>query len=487
MVDVRAVAMAAVLFLVSGWAAAAAPAPTPLWTSDEVRQARRLADEDALIFDVHTEATVPGRPPEARDITVTLAPTFTLVEQGGLRQLEDHTLCRSLSWKAGAPSFESSSCYAAVAFRVLELQNRQMLAKVLSGSGAGTEGDLVYLAEAELGVPVPNSPSLTTVKTAGAVEYLLGRTRVARVSGSAGKISPDEARRVRRFIARTINLHPQVRNGALSAGELPASIESAAGVTKTGEGRRILRISNLRRGSVPYPLPSGLASALAAQAQAGASPRDQAVQRAASVIAGKASPPEAGALRAELGKAVAERRALAGLMLLLQISQDRPGAVAPGDPLVAKLQELMASSPEATQFVEANRLAGDSRAKGDREAAARFLVSDQMKAAPFATFRNVTYANLLAGSGDVKSWDPKIAAAMPSDPVDNYWLHVAAHPWSSHAYKDAGDTYLRGYDMDQAWIAFDLGRAVDPDWRKGPMPAVAEFEEALRTGEPDFF
>lgn len=481
----QAAALALALFV--GWAEAAASGPvTPLFSGDDLRSARPLAPEDALVVDVHTEVTLPGRKKAVQDMTVTLASTFTVVDDGTSIRLEDHALCRSLTWRPGSPELKHSNCHAAVAFRVLELQNRRFLAKVLASTGAN-DGDLLHLAEAELGVEVGGGPRLAVSRAGDAVEYRLGKTVVSRTSGVAGGVSPDEAQRVRRFLARTVNLHPQVRAALMAGGGLPSSVESAAGVTKLGEGSRIIRISNLRRASVAYPLPTGLMSALAFETKAAVTPRDKAIQRAAAVIDGQAPRPSVEALRAELRKAVAERRALDGMMLLLQMSQDQPAAMVKGDPVIVELGALMRSSPDVAEFMTANQLAGDAKATGDRERAALFLISDKMKAAPFATFRYVTYANLLASAGDTKGWDPKIAAAMPAVRTDNFWLHVAEHPWSSHTYKDVGDAYLRSYEVGDAWIAFDLGRATDADWRKGPMQGLDAFEDQLRAEQPDYF
>lgn len=43
------------------------------------------------------------------------------------------------------------------------------------------------------------------------------------------------------------------------------------------------------------------------------------------------------------------------------------------------------------------------------------------------------------------------------------------------------------YETDQAWIAYDLGRAVDPNWRDGVLAAVAEREDDLKVRAPDFY
>ena len=109
---------------------------------------------------------------------------------------------------------------------------------------------------------------------------------------------------------------------------------------------------------------------------------------------------------------------------------------------------------------------------------------DQM---PFGTFRYVTFANLVRVSPGSSKWDPAIFKRMPPALVDDYWTHIAAYPWSANAYKDLGDTYIAAYNMPNAWLAFDLGREVDPNWQDGPMAEVAEYEKRLRLAQPEFF
>lgn len=135
-----------------------------------------------------------------------------------------------------------------------------------------------------------------------------------------------------------------------------------------------------------------------------------------------------------------------------------------------------------------NSLAGDQKAPGDREAAARFLANaTELDRLPFGTFRYVTYANLFRMTPQAVKWDPAIRDAMPQNLVDNYWTHIAAYPWAGNVYKDLGDTYYAGYDPMNAWLAFDLGRAIDPDWRVGVLSGLAAYEDRLRLAEPDFF
>ena len=76
---------------------------------------------------------------------------------------------------------------------------------------------------------------------------------------------------------------------------------------------------------------------------------------------------------------------------------------------------------------------------------------------------------------------------MPKNLADDYWIHIAAYPWASNAYKDVGDYYFRGYDTPAAWQAYDMGRTIDPNWATGVMASVSKMEDGIRQQFPDFF
>lgn len=480
------------LALVVGLAASAAAA-SPLWGSDLIRQARPTAEVDVLIFDLRRETTRPGKPSEIEEQVVTLAPTFTDVRHGGQRLLEDHALCKSLSWAEGVTTFENSSCYAAVAFRLAELQNRNGLARMMTEVSEGKidKAQQLHWSEAELGVARSDSKRLDVRRTDGATEYRLGRTVMARVSGSAGDLSPDEKQRVIRFLARYANVHPQVRGDLAKSGPLPSLIERDTGeALKVGQGRQVMKISNLRRTRAAYPLPPGMTSALAEEARAGTTVRGRAVRRAMDVIAGKAPSPSLSATLAAMRKSVADGRQLEAMLLFTQLTQEHRAVFAQKDSQalneVRELLPIMRQDPDAERFMNASLLAGDDQKPGDRQAAAKFLAGPKFSGLAYGTFRNVTYANLVAGA-DTESWDPAIAKQMPAERVDNYWIHIEAYPWSSNTWKDAGDGYYTQYETGEAWKAFDLGRELDPTWQDGPMKSIGEFEKTMRAQEPDFF
>lgn len=458
----------------------------PLWTSDQVRQARSLAESQALVFELRRETSRPDKPVEIATEIVTLTPTFTHIVEGDKQTLEDHALCRTMSWNRTANMFTSYSCYAVVAFKLVEIENRAVLNQIASK-------DRLFSAEAssaELGILGARPSRLEMRQTRDGREYRVGNATLTSVRGSASEVSAEEMRGLIRFLARYAPLHPQIRGDIASARVLPASIDVDAGPL----ARERLRISNVHRVPVAYPLPAGLTAALSEEARLGGSPRALALRTVSQALGGTVQKPTAEATLATMRAALTSGRGLEAVWLFMQLTQEhavafKPVNGAPSPVLIgvrAMLPQLRAD-PEAARLMAISDLAGDAQAPGDRQAAARFLSSPRMEGLAYGTFRNVTYANLLTTSPASKDWDPTIRAAMPPNRVDNYWIHIQAHPWSSNTFKDAGDAYYGAYDVVSAWTAFDLGRAVDPDWREGVMSAVGKFEGQMRQRQPDYF
>ncbi len=473
---------------------------SPLWSSDDIRAKRSTGDVEALIFDLRQERTQGGKTLTTQSV-VTLAPDFTdIADAIGGHDLDDHALCLTLSWKPVAAVVESTSCYASVGFRVYELRNRKLLGSVLDLAAKADSSNKpkaavmrLYGAEAELGVADAGVTSLSLRRTQDGPEFRLDGVLVASLKGKAADLSADEARRLVRFIARRANVHPIVRDEMAKAASLPSEIFSDFAWNAEMGGRQTLRISNVRRQRVSYPLPRGLASALAKSSREGASPKDLAVRAAMTAIESGTRAPALEETLSRAERAMAGGRGLEALFLTMQAGQDHPEAFTPSAAAknlsaIRRLGGVMQAAlkqTDAAQFMDANRLAGSRQEIGDREAAARFLASDRFAGLPFETFRNVTFANLL-GMSDTKGWAQSTLRAMP-DRRDNYWVHLAAHPWAGNAWKDAGDVYFNEFDPVIAWQAYDIGRQIDRNWRDGVLSVAARFEAQLRTNEPDFF
>jgi hypothetical protein len=255
-----------------------------------------------------------------------------------------------------------------------------------------------------------------------------------------------------------------------------------------------LTFSNLRRGPVAYPLPAGLAPDIEQAKWADDPATAKGIHEAVLAAEGRSATPRptfAELVSATVSAANAHRAMEANLRFneLVQLyrqqmtKNENAAALAQ---LRAVLPPIL-QDPEVKPFWTANSLAGDASMSGDREAAARYLAAVKLDQMPFGTFRYVTFANLVRNSKGADKWDKAILKAMPERLTDDYWIHIAAFPWAANAYKDLGDSYIEDYDTFHAWLAYDLGRAVDENWKSSVMSSVDESENRMRAGLPDFF
>uniref|UniRef100_B0SX07 Uncharacterized protein n=1 Tax=Caulobacter sp. (strain K31) TaxID=366602 RepID=B0SX07_CAUSK len=465
----------------------------PHWSSDQVRAARPLAPETALVFDVRVEETGGPRGSQVQSATVALAPTFTQIVEGGAHTLHDHALCRVFTWSDDKPIFQSVSCYALPAFLGMELENRRYLARVLAAAEGVKAAADPYWPEAELGVQDEAKDRLQRRDVPSGAEYRLDNEVVVKVTGVMTPLSAAESRSLARYFAHQQPLHPQVRRDLKSGSVLPARLEIQSRMGR-GDVRKIVTITNPRRVQMSPPLPPGLTSDLYERARA-ETVFGRGVRQALAGIDGKAKPekPSFDALLASMKDASSQGRSSEVMLLFFAMTQQYGGEFSGprGQTVRTQVIPIFAKAradATAGMLWNASDLAGDAGKPGDREAVARSLATatdlDRMM---FGTFRYVTYANLFRMTPQADKWDPAIRKAMPQDLVDNYWMHIAAYPWAGNVYKDAGDTYYAAYDPVNAWLAFDLGRAIDPDWRAGVLSGLAAYEDKLRLAEPDFF
>ncbi|MBW8880521.1 MAG: hypothetical protein JF615_03585 [Asticcacaulis sp.] len=485
-----------VLAILLLWAPAvvAAPQPTPDWGSDRVRAERPVAGQDSLVFDYIATAQPEQGEALARHGEAILAGDFNVYVTAGEYVLDDFRLCRVLSWREGQAELDNSSCYAAPALRVTEMLNRKQLDKLLTDAAPDktTPGalDLAW-SEQELATQVRTADPLTAVVKDDETQYWLGQAVAARISRHGFAFTAAEKPAVARYLARHVNIHPQVRRAILASGVLPDRIVI---MQHGGAGPSVetIAFSNFRRTRTAYPLPDGLTSTFLPQA-GDASRQARAVTQAMAVIAGTGpARPDFQRLLDQVSQAARDGKGMQGALLIFELTQVHTGALS-RDEGMARLRGIgdavqsVFRSDEAKPLVDAGRLASDRGAGPEREVAARYLAgAKDLDSLQFGTFRYVTYANLARYSDDSQTWDKDILNSMPSL-TDCYWTHIAAAPWGANVYKDLGDTYYADFDMESAWAAWDLGRAADPDWASGVMTSTADFEGQLRAGQPDSF
>ncbi len=500
--SIRVAAIVAAMALAAAAPVSAQPAAVgPTWTSAQIRDARPLAPEPMLAFDVRQETTSTDSAVRTETSRVVLAPDFVLVTSGRTHTLDDFALHRTFIWSDGAPSFASLNGHAQPAFRAAELANRKFVQAVLThlqgttGKSLGPSNDSSYWREAELGISDPPDTPLTLRPTGSGTDFLLGSDPVVQASGQAVALTGSDRRPLLRYFALHLPLHPQVRHALADARALPARLVVQAHLLNR-KRTIVFTLSGATRATIAYPLPAGLQPDVEEALGASGTGSAPGMRAALDVIHGRYTKPKpaADAMLAALRKAETDGRSME-VWLWFNAYLQQYGFQLKGPDGQATIQALAPliraalQDPQVARFAAASALSGAApNASGDRQEAARYIASAKsLDALPFGTFRYVTFANLVAGAKDAGKWDKAIFAAMPSPVVANYWTHIAAYPWSANAYKDAGDAYFRSFDTPKAWTAFDLGRAVDPDWRSSNLKSVANYEAVLESKEPDFF
>lgn len=427
-----------------------------------------------------------------------LGSDFTYVEVLNSRHLEDFALCRTLNWTATGSEFNNDSCFVSPAFRALELTNRRYLQALLDkATGDKTSAQEARLAaywpEQELAVVDKASIPLTSRMVADKTVWLVGNEVVATISLEGADFSNTERKTVTRFLARHIGLHPQILDSVITSGKIPREmvIETYKAFKRSTE---TFRFSDVRRIRAEYPLPANLKSSLVTRAE-GNSVYASGLRQSLKAIAGNAEPPKPtfDEALAQMQSAVAADNMEAALMWFFLITQQYTAELQPDSEGLAKIRALgpvltkTIEGPKTTTFWEASNLAGSTEVSEGREAAAKYLAgAKQYDSLTFGTFRYVTFANLVRTSRGIDKWDEAILGSMPSL-ADCCWTHIAAYPYASNAFKDLGDYYYSQYEMDKAWQAWDLGRAIDPHWSSTAMNSVGAYETQLRAASPNAF
>ncbi|MDC7675746.1 hypothetical protein [Asticcacaulis machinosus] len=470
---------------------------SPDWDAPRIRGARS-AEAPTIEFSYQKEVRFKDGAVQTESGKVTLASDFIYVEAADARYLDDFALCRTMTWKATDTEFNNDSCFVSPAFRILELKNRRYLQSLLNmatgDKKSAQETKLAsYWPEQELAVVDKTSLPLVQSQAGEQIVWSVEDEAVARLSNAGEPFSDAERKAIARYFARHVGLHPQILKAVLENGQIPhgIAIESNHANRRATE---TIRFSNVRRLTAQYPLPAHLKPAIVRMSE-GNTVYASGLKSSLKAIAGTMESPKPGFDEAltQMQSAAASDQMEQALMWFFLITQQYTAELQPDSGRLAKIRALgpvltkTIEGPKTTQFWQASNLAGSTEVSEGREAAAKYLAgAKQFDGLRFGTFRYVTFANLVRTSKGTDRWDKAIWGSMPSL-KDCYWIHIAAYPFASNAFKDLGDHHYSNYEMDRAWQAWDLGRVVDPDWRSGAMASVGEYEARLRAQEPNFF
>lgn len=469
----------------------------PDWSSNQILDLNEQGREDAIVFEVRSDLNAIGKPSIITSGTVHLAKDFDYVSLGDNRTITDYKYCRVFSWSILETTFANDSCFAGPAFRAMELRNRLKLRELLSkvdpslGQDAGLANPV--LLEQEFAAQLSPSNPLSLSETENGLEWRLGELTVATLSQDGFAFDAQERGRFARYLSRYIKLHPQVRDAILDRGVFPSTIKIMRPAIE-GTRTELLSFSPAKRSTVDYPLAPDMSSRLVKRSL-GEDPEAMGLKKALSVIDGTImlQKPSFQELLRGLEVLANDADSLATTLKFLELTQLYGPQLFTQPEMMDQLRQVMPSviplldNGDGAILWAASNLAGSPGSGKEREAAAAYLVNaTELDEMDFGTFRLLTFANLVRSSSDSGEWDSDDLDAAPPLTVA-YWTHIAASPWSSNAFKDLGDTYHLQFDTHRAWQAWDLGRAIDPDWRNASMQSVADVEASLKVAMADNF
>lgn len=470
---------------------------SPDWNSDRVLEERAQGEDDAIVIAFHSRTVTSKGAAIVKSGTARLWSDIDQISIDNNEIITDYRLCRVFSWNRSETTFSNQSCHAGPAFRKIELRNRLQINRLLTEVGV-SDGNVAtfeepFWIEQEFRTQNTASNPLTLEKTKDSSEWRLGKKTVTKTSKPGLIFSKNDRRRFARYFSRYVNIHPQVRRAILDSGEIPSQIVILRRNLE-GESTETISFSSMERAKIEFPLPPNLTSNTVVRSR-GDTIEAQGLRQTLQALAGTAQPTKGSfeELLRKLEDAAKQKKPLETTLIFLKITQLYGGALITEQNKMNQLRSILPSVQpllglnEAAKLMEASDLAGSKGAEPAREASALYLSgAENLDQIDFGTFRYVTFANLVRISQDTKKWDKAIFEKMPSL-TDNYWKHIAAYPWASNAFKDLGDTWYSQFEAFRAWEAWDLGRAVDPDWQLSSMKSVAEFEKRIRTAMPESF
>jgi hypothetical protein len=423
---------------------------TSAWAETEVR----------IDLDPATETTGRGPTEAHTSLTVTLGEKSMVVRSPEKTIVYDFERRKFVVMDPTTRTQVEYSLYAPVAFAVLELQNRNMLAKVLGA--AKLDKAVTTLAENEHALGIQDKPSQPLrVATESSDTVFSSETRVlARVSNDGTAVPPSDARMFTQFVRHRIAVHPQVLAALIESSRIPARII----VTNLDPGpvTRTLTVTSVGPSSEAPPDIAAFRARLPAD---DTDPVDAILDRAASF-----TPQQIGAARQksmdDMAAAFRDGRILDALLAFVE------GNLINGEgmpSLSAEQKVSIQSDPAVRKYLS---VIGATK-KDSLPAAIATL--DEIR--PQAVSKG--YMIDLAKANDVRILGNFAAAQTQFIGV------LQANPYIGSVYKDLGDALLGQWDATRAWRSFDVGRRIAP--RVSSFSAVDQFERSLLAAHPEYF
>jgi hypothetical protein len=394
-------------------------------------------------------------------VNLTLADTYFVVKTDEQTSVYDFEKRKRIVIDNEARTRVDYSLYDTAGFRVLELQNRDMLAKAMAA--ANIDQPRLTPVDTEHILAIQTTPSAPLqVRTDDAEDVFSNDARVLfRRSVKSTPVSPAEARMFAQFMRYTHGGHPQILGELARTNAIPARLVMVT-YDILGTTTQTFTVKSVR--SIDA-VPPDLSATSLRQAPASTDSLDHALDRAVAI-----TPAALAALRQrskdELAAAFREGRSLDAFLGILEW------------PLMTD-EALPPLSPEQKTLLQADAtigrlsLAFGAKTKEDLTNAIRVFAEFKATATTKAYVLDIFEANDRAKLGDRNA-------------ARKLFLKVlSVNPGIAGVYKDLGDNLIAEFDMPRAWRCWDIGRRFAPKFKN--FEPVNQFERLLATKHPEFF
>lgn len=428
------------------------------------------AGGNTLVKDQPKPAAIPRTERQAGEEIVILGKDYFLVEKDGAKTMYNIKDRQVLAQQAGKQDWTAVSLYSDLGFRIMEYQNRVVLGRALAAGGVKDSG-VAWMADPfeletlfAMRFPDARGKTVTGLKREtlgdGAWSFRRDRREVVRFMASTSKV-PEELRAVfERWLVYTSRIHPDIRRDIVAKGFVPETLQ--AHWRNTGEeGTTALELKDvvIMEGNT-HASAAGLAVVPGPEG-----PLREVVDASHDAKRRAACPTRESAVKFA-DEAIASGRALDGFLGLLEITFQS------GDDIAADLRSYrgrMEQDQLCKQFFEGMAQSD----KASCEHAVKVLRAIDRKDLKKDYILDIHLADALSSLGQ-------------RGEAETLFLSVLRrNPFLVGVWNDLGQLYYRGYEMDKAWLCWDVARTICSEH---PMlKSITAFERRMEGDFPEFF
>lgn len=395
-----------------------------------------------------------GAPAPSYDLSVYLSPKLISTEASGIRVDRDFSSLRSVKTDVASKVSVDDSIFAPLAFRLAELQNREMIASVLRAAGGQSEGIQSPSILAHIfSIKTESSDEITRRDISGRVEFSHEGKCLAEYSTSGPPTPREIVTQFAMFLRYEYGLHPRILEDLQSLDYIPSEIVVC--LQDPSESRHTLTLSKKTSPSPAFPVLSS-------------SPIADPLYTLSRKI-GEMSPEEKKSISESMleraqGHAVAGRN-LESILLMLAYGVS-----------TGKLPQGFPASQKKFADDEQILLLFKSISPPDEASAREALVnleSIQNSVSDGAPLVMVFRANITAALG------------APAESTSLFLEALSREPGLTGAWFDLGAAFDTAFDTPSAWRCYDAGRTLSSD-HPGSEEIRAREREMIED-HPEFF